>query len=284
MTLTMLQGIPASGKSTYALERWKQGDIIVNKDDIRAELITQGWTWSHKNEKDVIKIRDERISNALKQGRDVISDDTNFAVKHQARLKQLADQYGAEFEIKFFDVSVEEAIRRDALRERSVGEAVIRQMAEQYLSAPIVKYVEDPKLPWCVMCDLDGTAALIGARSPYDGGSCHLDLPNEPVRWVLTALKGAGIKDLTIIYMSGRDDAHKEKTSEWLFKYGFPKGQLHMRTTGDRRKDSIVKGKLFDAFVRGIYNVALVLDDRDSVVAYWRSLGLPTWQVNPGNF
>ncbi len=74
------------------------------------------------------------------------------------------------------------------------------------------------------------------------------------------------------------------KTAEWLNDHHFPIGELHMRKTGDRRKDAIVKGELFDANVRGRYNVLLVLDDRDQVVKYWRSLGLNCWQVNEGAF
>jgi hypothetical protein len=46
----------------------------------------------------------------------------------------------------------------------------------------------------------------------------------------------------------------------------------------------VVKGELFDAHVRHRFNVRVSLDDRDRVVALWRRLGLPTWQVNYGDF
>ena len=48
--------------------------------------------------------------------------------------------------------------------------------------------------------------------------------------------------------------------------------------------DGVAKGEMFDAHVRGKFNVALVLDDRTSVVAYWRSLGLTVFQVAEGDF
>lgn len=276
MTLTMCSGLPASGKSTWARQ---QNAVRVNKDDIRAELVQTGWTWSNKNEKDVIKIRDERIANALREGRDVISDDTNFAPVHRYRLKQLAQQHGAKFVEKFFTIDVEEAIRRDTEREKPVGAVVIRKMAAQYLPRLIVPYVENPVLPWCVMCDLDGTAAIITERSLYDGAKCNLDMPNNAVRSVLQRME-----DFDIVYMSGRDDAHRNVTQDWLYYHRFPDGALHMRKTGDKRKDSIVKGELFDAYVRGKYNVLFVLDDRNQVVDYWRSIGLTCFQVAPGDF
>lgn len=275
MTLTMCSGLPASGKSTWAKS---QNAVRVNKDDIRIELTAQGWTWSHENEKDVVKIRDQRISEALRAGHDVISDDTNFGHKHRARLKQLARQFKADFEEKFFPITIEEAIQRDATREHSVGEEVIRRMAAEFLPPPVVPYVDDPALPWCVMCDLDGTAALITDRSPYDGASCGRDRPNVPVRMVLRCL------GMPVLYMSGRDSAHMVATDAWLKKHDFPHGPLHMRTTGDRRKDAIVKSELFDRHVRGRWNVAFVLDDRNQVVEMWRALGLTVFQVADGNF
>ena len=59
---------------------------------------------------------------------------------------------------------------------------------------------------------------------------------------------------------------------------------LFMRASGDTRKDEIVKLELFDAHVRGKYDVRLVLDDRDRVVRMWRSIGLTCLQVADGEF
>jgi hypothetical protein len=50
------------------------------------------------------------------------------------------------------------------------------------------------------------------------------------------------------------------------------------------RKDAIVKRELFDAHVRGTWNVNFVLDDRQQVVDMWRGLGLVCLQVAPGDF
>ncbi len=281
MKLIVCSGLPASGKTTWAREQCQLNHnlVRVNKDDIRKDLTAKGWVWSHKNERDVIRIRDERIFEALSYGKDVVSDDTNFG-KHRDRLKEIADSFGATFEVRFFPIAIEEAIRRDAAREASVGADVIRRMAEQYLPPVIVPYVPSDDLPWCILCDLDGTAALITNRSPYDGGNCHLDQPNVPVRTVLRLFDPSHL----IIYMSGRDDTHRDKTLAWLETHYFPKGPLHMRRAGDRRKDAIVKSELFDQYVRGQWNVFFVLDDRNQVVQMWRSLGLTVFQVADGDF
>lgn len=58
-----------------------------------------------------------------------------------------------------------------------------------------------------------------------------------------------------------------------------------MRTTGDARKDSIVKKELFEAHVKQHYFIKFVLDDRNQVVDLWRlDLGLTCLQVNYGDF
>ena len=57
-----------------------------------------------------------------------------------------------------------------------------------------------------------------------------------------------------------------------------------MRRTKDFRKDAIVKTELFDAHIRGRYEVLFVLDDRNQVVEMWRVMGLPCLQVAAGDF
>lgn len=57
-----------------------------------------------------------------------------------------------------------------------------------------------------------------------------------------------------------------------------------MRPAGDKRRDDIIKAEIFDQHIRGHHNILLVLDDRDSVVKMWRSMGLTCLQVAEGNF
>jgi hypothetical protein len=85
--------------------------------------------------------------------------------------------------------------------------------------------------------------------------------------------------------MSGRTDACREATEEWLRVHvGVPWEALHMRPAGDMRKDSVVKRELFDRHVRDHYDVRRVYDDRSQVVEAWRSIGLTCLQVADGDF
>lgn len=143
-TVYFLSGLPASGKGTWSRVKidqdLKMGVFTkrVNKDDLRAMLDSS--VWSRRAESFVLRVRDEIIWLALLQGYNVIVDDTNFAPTHRKDVQRLIKVFNdtvaqeeVQFVEKFFDVPVEECIRRDSERERSVGETVIRNMYEKYL-------------------------------------------------------------------------------------------------------------------------------------------------------
>jgi predicted kinase len=284
LTLTMTRGLPGSGKSTWASVQPQANCVIVNKDDIRAELNKTGWTWSKEREKDVIAIRNDRIAKALEAGYNVISSDCNFG-KHKLALKALADKYNAEFVVKdFTSVPLETCITRDSMRaEGKVGADVIKKMYNQYVALTEVEpYVPIPGKPSAIICDLDGTLALFkGLRGPYDYSKCAKDAVNPPVASIvrLFALNG-----YQIVYCSGREDSCRFQTEDFLSSNALPKGPLFMRATGDYRKDYIVKQELFDLNIRASFNVKFVLDDRDQVVQMWRRMGLTCLQVADGAF
>lgn len=124
--ILMLRGLPASGKSTWAKERVKEGNWIrVNKDDIRAML---GVDFSRKTEALVVSIERKIVENALLSGFDVILDNTNLNPVHEEYYKL----QGYTVDFKNFIVPVEECIRRDALRANPVGKGVILKMYKKW--------------------------------------------------------------------------------------------------------------------------------------------------------
>lgn len=299
-TVLVLQGLPASGKSTFARglvasdpDNW----VRVNKDDIRERLLPGGW--SKQKERDVvIPERDRMVANALVDGKNVIVDDTNFEQKHIKRMYELARPFDAKVQIKEFPIEVEEAIARDAKRRNPVGEAVIRDMARRFFGAAwdLAPYQEQEGLPWAIICDLDGTTSLfctsrgcgcdLNHRSPYDASTADRDVPNVQILELLQTYHM--FRQTEIVFMSGREDLYRDQTERFLAEHFVGDGlfahQLHMRKAGDQRKDAVVKSELFDAHVRGRYNVRFVLDDRNQVVQLWRSLGLRCLQVADGDF
>jgi predicted kinase len=303
-TIHVMTGLPASGKTTAAralLAESRGRARRVNLDDLRAMLDNSGGdrVWSHEHEQTALNIQDAAVREAVSGGFDVIVDNTHLTPRIPKRLKAAVTGLDAAFRVHDFTaVPVDECIRRDAARDTTVGEDVIRRLHANHVRAtrgswrltdewmndtPAVEpYTPDTSLPSAVMCDIDGTLALMGDRGPYDFARCGEDRLNESVRRALVSFRLAN--DDHIVLLSGRGDDFRAETEAWLSRHAVPYDELWMRAAGDGRRDDIAKAELFDAHVRNRFNVRVSLDDRDRVVALWRRMGLPTWQVNYGNF
>ncbi len=298
--IILLRGLPASGKSTYAKQLVKDNPGVykrINRDDLREMM--DAYHFTRSNEKFIKKTRDWLIVEALKEGRHVIVDDTNLSQKNINRISQLAEDYKKQtgeqvtVEVKEFTIALEEALKRDANRKKPVGSRHIKRMHRTFYGdgkwsetdnaerGPIYKK-QDETLTKAIICDLDGTLALLDGRNPFDASRCEEDKLNTPIYNILTTYHGLGIH---IILLSGRMDTHIEETKRWLKKHGVPYERLIMRQAKDQRKDAIIKKEIFDREILEEYYIQFVLDDRDQVVNMWRlELGLPCLQVNYGDF
>jgi predicted kinase len=306
-TLVTLRGLPASGKSTYA-RAWVQESpdtrAEVNRDAIR--LMLGGYVLgSSAQEKMVTRVQHKAIRDLLIAGIDVISSDTNLALRYVNDLYKIARAAGAEvYVIDMTDVPVETCVVRNAQRadKAPVPTDVITRMYNKSIlgkgyplplptedsagKAPDF-YVGNYYLPWADICDIDGTVASHeGMRSPYDYSKVSLDRPRNAVIDVLTSRVDSGQK---LIFMSGRPDIDNVRadTEEWLADCVCLPYEMLLMRPADRQQvnDAVVKRDLFDEHIRGRYNIAAVFDDRDRVVDMWRrQLGLTCFQVNYGDF
>ena len=289
----ILKGLPASGKSTYAKKILKENPAAykrINKDELRAMLDAS--YFSKNNEKFVLQVRDFIIMEALREGKHLIIDDTNLAAKHETRIRELVEAYKKEsghqvvIEVKFFDIPLEECIRRDLKRPNSVGERVIRKMYQRYIVKEDERtpnyMLQNPDLPKAIICDLDGTLAILNGRNPFIAEKCEEDDLHQPIANIVKQYYQLGH---TIILLSGRLDTYKPPTLRWLEKHNIPYHALFMRVAGDTRRDATVKKEFYEKQILGKYFVEFILDDRNQVVDLWRKeLKLPCLQVNYGDF
>lgn len=288
--LCLTRGLPASGKTTWAMQKAKEEagkTVRVNRDDLRN---MRGEYWIPKEEDMITKWEYDCIATALLMGKNVIVDATNLHTDNIDKLKIYLDNRIIKYKYvvkDFTDVSVAECIERDKNRMRTkgyVGEEVIIRMAKKaglMPEQPAQRFLAGAKD--CIICDIDGTLAHNKDRSFYDEGERLLE---DTVDWAIAHIVTTYWKQGKEIFLfSGRKENGRDYTMQWLQKYGIPYHHLVMRAQDDNRKDSIVKREMYEKLIKGKYNVLFVLDDRDQVVKMWRhELGLKVLQVAEGNF
>jgi predicted kinase len=307
------RGLPGSGKSTETFRdvvNDYQGTVRVNRDDIRKMLHKSVWL-GKTTEGNVIAARNDLLRGAMKRNVPlVISDDTNLDTDVVKQLAKIAEFFGYEIVVRDFDTPLDVCIERDAKREGTerVGEKVILDMYNRFFKGgqfpdnplknnikeiTFAPYVPNMALPKAAIFDIDGTLAdHTGLRSPYDYTKVINDRPRPSVIAAAVNYHKAGYK---IIKLSGREDSCRPDTEKWLDReliYGNDDGSiesvpyvLFMRPAGDKRQDRIIKGEIFDRYIRNFYNVEAAFDDRNQVVRLWRDeIKLPCFQVNDGDF
>lgn len=281
MKIIICVGIPASGKTTWAKlfcsthEDW----VRINRDDLRN---MRGKYWVPKQEDLITLWEDSCITHTLDCGYNVILDSTNLNnEKNKIRVDKLKENFlDLDIEYKMFDISLEEAIKRDSKRENSVGANVIKNMYNKYIKDKEIEYNENINLPRCVIFDVDGTLAKMNGRSPYEWDRVDEDLPNKNIIELYNSISNK----IKIIF-TGRDGCCLQKTKDWLNKNNILYDKIFIRPQGNTEKDCIIKKRIYEENIMGKYYVDFVVDDRQQVVDMWRKeLGITCLQVDYGNF
>lgn len=294
--IIVLQGVPASGKSTWAREfvKGKEDWIIVSRDSIRE---SRGNYWIPSQEDFITDIEIFYIKSAIAHKFNIIIDATNLNPKTIKKWKKIAENHKYEIEFKEFKITLAEAIDRDRERERSVGETVVKKFFKQYYPEEYSSYQNEEiriSIPFdnnkknAIIIDLDGTVALRTNRGPFDFKKCSDDSSYISCVRMVQFCINAG---LIPIFVSGRDDSCYFESENWIRKHimyntsDINMFELHMRKTGDKRKDAIVKKEIYKGKIEEKYNIMAVFDDRNQVVQMWRhELNLLTLQVWEGDF
>jgi predicted kinase len=288
-------GVSASGKSTWAFNEQSrqralgQECVTIERDRFRRAIYVNKnmgeqfkwnfWNWKWENE--VNELQDAALKEVIRAGANVIISDTNLNPKTREALTKRLEDAGFVVKHQVFDISFEDAVKRDINRDYPVGAFVIAKQMQQFQEQFGEKLVVmDPTLPKAAIVDIDGTVALMNGRKPYDWMRVIEDLPHEPVVDMVHGLAAGGHK---ILFTSGRDSVCRLATETWLNTvFGSIDFHLFMRPADDMRKDSIIKRELFEEHIEPFYNVKVVLDDRPQVTDLWRSMGLNVVQIgNP---
>jgi hypothetical protein len=135
-----------------------------------------------------------------------------------------------------------------------------------------------------IICDIDGTLALLGDRDKYNPTTGE-DMLNYPIAHILSVYDNQTVMPVDLLLVTGREETYRQHTENWLHKNGITHySHLYMRPKNDFRKDFVVKKEIYEAHIKPKYDVLFVLEDRDQVVKMWREIGLTCLQVAYGDF
>ena len=129
--LYLMVGVPGSGKSTYAKNILKDGDIYISRDEIRYSLLTEEDDYFAK-ENEVIKTFIDNIDKSLVMEEycgDVYADATHLSPKSRAQvLNQLKNK--DKVSVIYLDIPLNLILERNAQRKGRalVPENVVRRM------------------------------------------------------------------------------------------------------------------------------------------------------------
>lgn len=128
----------------------------------------------------------------------------------------------------------------------------------------------------CIICDIDWMLANNKRRSPYDMSKIKDDPVIEAVAYVIEW----AYENCEVILVSGRSEAARADTEEWLAKNHIAYSQLYMRPIDDERPDTEIKKEIYEKYIEWNYHVLFALDDRFRLVNQRRDIWIFTFDVN----
>lgn len=145
-----------------------------------------------------------------------------------------------------------------------------------------------------VICDIDGTISKPRERlkylqqDPKDWDSFYADcFEDEPISKMVELVNNLFLLfRYRIIFCTGRRECVRKQTESWIKKYfdaAWERAVL-MRKDCDLRPDIIVKPELIREAGIDFNDIAFVPEDRNSMVAEYRRLGLICLQPFDGDF
>lgn len=303
--IILCRGIQGSGKSTWA-RQWVEEDpehrIRINNDDLRNML---GPYWIPAREDLVSNTKRNIAIDAIQRGYDIVVDNMNLNPKEVKFWQDLIDshnnyitnpnivqpgwvQWKYEIEFKDFFIPLEECIRRDAMRPHPIGEKVIRDTWRRYKhfiqTTEVERHVNSLRLwaagkPMCVVIDMDSTVCFNTSKRPWFGdGSTEAMIDDTPNYGVVELIKA---QEYPVVVCTGRNKDQYKVTLDWLTNQGITPIDFYMRENGDYRKGVEVKTELMNQILDK-YNVLVVFEDCEPIVAKFREMGLTVLQPNKG--
>ncbi len=116
-------GIPCAGKTSWAEQQLGYNNISIN--DLRSRV------GSNYNDKQIIEMHDAFLHSAMGKQQNIILSDTNIDPSYRQQLTDKLKAAGYTVEYKLFDVTLDEALKRNSSRKVKVKEDIIINLYKQ---------------------------------------------------------------------------------------------------------------------------------------------------------
>ena len=300
--LILMQGIPASGKTTWS-KNWVAEDpktrIRFSNDDIRNML---GVYWVLSRESLVKSIKLDIIEKAMENNFDIVVDNMNLNPLEIKLWEDIVNNWNTKNTIPYkiethqcFDVSLETCIERDSKRVNPIGTGVIINTFKRYRQYIATELNKKEVTSWksintclkdAIIVDLDATLAFNTSGRPFWEQGCAEGIPKDviDIRMRELLLSICACSECSFIVLTGKEDLPeiREATSSWLDINWLHPTELIMRPKGDVSKGDLCKFNLYNKFIKDKYNVLAVFEDSKKCVDMWRREGLLCLQPNSG--
>ena len=127
-----------------------------------------------------------------------------------------------------------------------------------------------------ILCDIDGTIAnnehrqhFLEGKKDWDGFFSEL-INDKPIFSIINKVIEEHNTGKDIVFLTGRPERYRIKTTEWLKKYFDFEIRLLMRKKNDRRNKLISKEELVEEQFK--YNeIKLIIDNDKELINMWKS-------------
>lgn len=294
--LIILQGPPYSGKTT-----WAQDYVGTHPNAFVVEYKQLKEQYGDVRTTQAVELA--IIKTLLEQRATVICDDCNVEPGHLEDLRTLANLTCTNVEMKTFYTPFRACLKEDYRRcdeglsffgKGFLKAFYLRYYEKQYREEECTDFIPtdnyNPELPSCVLCSLDNLVALHQFRDSNAIDLMHTDVCNPLIK---TLLERFILDGVTVFFVTGtRTKEAYAKTFDWLAK-NFPYYKTDMNTMKKFYKWSLLMPKadpfssvtgyckeLYEANVKGQFNVLAVFENNPAVAKMWQYEGLLTCLIN----
>jgi hypothetical protein len=138
-----------------------------------------------------------------------------------------------------------------------------------------------------VVVDINGTLSdvsrvvhmISGAEKDWEGFFDAMNSNRVPVNKMVKEFIDLVRPRYAVVLVSGAPDRYRAQTEQWLLRHRVHFDDIHFRPEWDKRRGWQYKKTLYEKKLKNIYNVKLVLDDKEDACRTWTEHGLQCWKL-----